>query len=584
MFCRANAALGANWTLHDLRHTAAYRMARDPEMPLTDVQWVLGHAHLSAPRRSTLTPAARGRDRRGARPPRPPRAPGRATVHQQAEPADGLVSAGDAEHPVRGGHRVTAQALTAARSGRSGSRPCRRRRCCRAFPPRDRSRAGRPPSSRASRCQRGCSRRRSSSTLPASQARRRAGIGKILALAGAVPRADLAGPVAGSGADAAGNIAWRRLRDRVAAVTTGCGLPGPKKRLRCPGQRACCVLISGDVIRPSLSWLLTPGTVQILTAEMARSRDPQGFAALAALCRQDPANTHTKDGALRRIATMMAAKGGTVSDITVGDCLELAAPAAEHRRSLDDTSAYFYQLLHAMGVFPDAAPPTVRVVNAKHQGQISVEQMIDRYDIACRPCATCSWTTCANANPRSTTPRCGPGVRPGQAVLEGPGDPPPGNRLAAPDARRRGSVETADRAENDPQQDRRRAERRGRAPARRSGHQLPGHGPGLLPRSRPMGDGRPRPLGHLGGSLPHPGRRDVAPKGTLRAASHAWTSGPANGCRCCRPWSHTVDTERRLTAERLQAAQAASPGRDVHRRRPDLAPAGHQESDRQDLG
>ena len=47
MFSRATAALGANWTLHDLRHTAAYRMARDPLLPLTDVQWVLGHAHLS---------------------------------------------------------------------------------------------------------------------------------------------------------------------------------------------------------------------------------------------------------------------------------------------------------------------------------------------------------------------------------------------------------------------------------------------------------------------------------------------------------------------------------------------------------
>jgi integrase len=47
MFHRANDALGANWSLHDLRHSAAYRMARDPEMPLTDVQWVLGHAHLS---------------------------------------------------------------------------------------------------------------------------------------------------------------------------------------------------------------------------------------------------------------------------------------------------------------------------------------------------------------------------------------------------------------------------------------------------------------------------------------------------------------------------------------------------------
>jgi site-specific recombinase XerC len=47
MFGRANQVLGANWTLHDLRHSASYRLARDPQVPLTDVQWILGHAHLS---------------------------------------------------------------------------------------------------------------------------------------------------------------------------------------------------------------------------------------------------------------------------------------------------------------------------------------------------------------------------------------------------------------------------------------------------------------------------------------------------------------------------------------------------------
>jgi len=47
MFTRAAAALGADHTLHDLRHTAAFRMARDPQMLLTDVQWILGHRHLS---------------------------------------------------------------------------------------------------------------------------------------------------------------------------------------------------------------------------------------------------------------------------------------------------------------------------------------------------------------------------------------------------------------------------------------------------------------------------------------------------------------------------------------------------------
>lgn len=47
MFERANMVLGSDWTLHDLRHTAAKRMANDPELSLTDVQQVLGHARLS---------------------------------------------------------------------------------------------------------------------------------------------------------------------------------------------------------------------------------------------------------------------------------------------------------------------------------------------------------------------------------------------------------------------------------------------------------------------------------------------------------------------------------------------------------
>ncbi|WP_232491250.1 tyrosine-type recombinase/integrase [Mycobacterium dioxanotrophicus] len=47
MFERVSADAGASATLHALRHTAAYRMAQDPAMPLTDVQFVLGHAQLT---------------------------------------------------------------------------------------------------------------------------------------------------------------------------------------------------------------------------------------------------------------------------------------------------------------------------------------------------------------------------------------------------------------------------------------------------------------------------------------------------------------------------------------------------------
>jgi integrase len=47
MFERVNARAGTSATLHALRHTAAYRMAEDPALPLTDVQYVLGHARLT---------------------------------------------------------------------------------------------------------------------------------------------------------------------------------------------------------------------------------------------------------------------------------------------------------------------------------------------------------------------------------------------------------------------------------------------------------------------------------------------------------------------------------------------------------
>jgi integrase len=47
MFERAGEAAGSTATLHSLRHTAAYRMAEDPALPLTDVQFVLGHALLT---------------------------------------------------------------------------------------------------------------------------------------------------------------------------------------------------------------------------------------------------------------------------------------------------------------------------------------------------------------------------------------------------------------------------------------------------------------------------------------------------------------------------------------------------------
>ncbi|MFC9429624.1 tyrosine-type recombinase/integrase [Streptomyces sp. NPDC056987] len=44
---RVNDRLGTNWTLHDLRHTAANRMANDPNLNLTQVRAILRHTDLA---------------------------------------------------------------------------------------------------------------------------------------------------------------------------------------------------------------------------------------------------------------------------------------------------------------------------------------------------------------------------------------------------------------------------------------------------------------------------------------------------------------------------------------------------------
>ena len=181
-----------------------------------------------------------------------------------------------------------------------------------------------------------------------------------------------------SGADAAGNLGWRELAGKWLR-DTGWASGNPRTDFIALG-RGVLPLICGDVIRPSLSWLLTPAIPKNLAAEMARSRDRGGFAALSALARTDPASAAAKDLAARRIAAILAARGGTIAGITVGDCLELLDVLAAGG---GNTSPYFYQLLHTLGIFPPAAPPTVRAF--KTPGQLGIEQLAGRYPIACQP-------------------------------------------------------------------------------------------------------------------------------------------------------------------------------------------------------
>src|SRR6266545_4443588 len=133
---------------------------------------------------------------------------------------------------------------------------------------------------------------------------------------------------------------------------------------------------------PGVSWLLTPRTPQSLVTELARTRDPDGFAEFAALCDASPTGRTMTMGAMRRVATIVAIKGGTVHDITVGDCLELTLTLdGDTRRK--NKGLGFYQLLHQMGVFGPHAPSTLRAFAT--QGQLSPAQMLAPYGIQCAP-------------------------------------------------------------------------------------------------------------------------------------------------------------------------------------------------------
>ena len=219
---------------------------------------------------------------------------------------------------------------------------------------------------------------------PAAQHQRRFGLIRVLEWLEAQPGRTWQQRWAASGAATDGRAGWRRFPEQWLKSTGRIG-SSDTTAYKTFGA-ALGLLICGDVIRPGLAWLITTRSPHTLATEMARTRDPDGFTELEALSGTSASNIVRTKAALG-VARMMAAKGGTARDITVGDCLELVEISATE---WDDygragKGPYFYQLLHAMGVFPPDAPPTVRMFSSMYHGQLTPDQLIDRYAPTCRP-------------------------------------------------------------------------------------------------------------------------------------------------------------------------------------------------------
>src|SRR5258707_8248944 len=118
------------------------------------------------------------------------------------------------------------------------------------------------------------------------------------------------------------------------------------------------MLICGDVIRPGLAWMLTR-THRYLAIVIAETRDPAGFRRLRELAEAGPASSPDDARyAATRVATPLACKGGVVSDITVGDCVELADTQPRGHAPRGQPENEFYLRLPALGDFLPARPAT----------------------------------------------------------------------------------------------------------------------------------------------------------------------------------------------------------------------------------
>jgi Phage integrase family len=144
------------------------------------------------------------------------------------------------------------------------------------------------------------------------------------------------------------------------------------------------MLICGDVIRPGLAWMLTR-THRYLASTMAHTRDPDGFARLRQLAAAGPAGAHMDAQiAATRIATLLACKGGRIEEITVGDCVELVDTQRQVQARGGQKKVDFYLRLRALGIFSPDAPATIRAFG-QAGGQLSIEELVDRYRLRCTP-------------------------------------------------------------------------------------------------------------------------------------------------------------------------------------------------------
>ena len=139
------------------------------------------------------------------------------------------------------------------------------------------------------------------------------------------------------------------------------------------------VMLTGQILRPGYAWLLRYRPSVLL--DEARDRlDSAGFARLWAHCdATGRRNPQDRKEALNRITWILLNKGGLISDITVGDCIEISNALQEHQCQGANNRPLFYALLAETGVLPAGAPPVLKAT--RMAGQRTPAQLVGKYGL-----------------------------------------------------------------------------------------------------------------------------------------------------------------------------------------------------------
>jgi integrase len=139
------------------------------------------------------------------------------------------------------------------------------------------------------------------------------------------------------------------------------------------------ILICCGVLHPDYPWLLDTGFMSLF-GTYQRACDPTGFARVREALHAQGTDDRVAHDAMYHLARIRIATGKQLEEITAEDVLDCQYAIRARRKPCTPGEA-LWRALHGMGTISGPA----RLKAAMHRGQLTVEELVDRHQLVCRP-------------------------------------------------------------------------------------------------------------------------------------------------------------------------------------------------------